>query len=375
MTDTNNITNNDANTNNDAHTNGDENSVFHLNTSTPIDPGQMTMFETTPAVGFETTPAAGVEAQSDGEPVTEMDIPHNMAQEDPASAEEIHEDEKVSSGTKIKILATLVIVGIAGYAAYWVQEPIQLKTDFLDSNSTISGITSTDADLASNTVADSGADSTATDQPTGQSTSVDVSLFGFDPATLTVDKGTTVVWTNTSTEDQTIIGTSSNGESFASPVLTSGQTFSYKFDQDADFEYYSTYNPALKATIKVGAGDNVTSDSTSTEAVATSTGSDNSATENATTTVADIDSILSSAFTPETTVTSDVPPTVDRTAAELATLAAVTAADQALHEAAPTDVTTPSKLSKTGPAEDLYMLMLIGIIWLNRKKLAKVFQK
>jgi plastocyanin len=337
--------------------NDNENTVFNLNTTGgAVSPDQTSMFEE--------------------ENVTRMDIPHDQISSN-TSVEEEHHEEEVSTGTKAKIVAALAIVGIAGYVAYWVQEPIQLRADVLDGTSTTeeaatTTTTTTTTEESSATVAD------ASEASTGPSVSVDVSLFGFEPASLKIDKGTTVIWTNTSTEDQTIIGSSPEGESFVSPVLTSGQSFSYKFDLDSSFEYYSTYNPALKATLTVGIGSpvapgsEVTSTETTTETTTTTTETANPdilmnsaptgleaannalnealAAANAATVVTDSSQIM------ETTVTSS-----DITA-------------QALEDLKPA-AGTPTKLSKTGPAENLYALMLVGIAWFNRKKLAKVFQK
>jgi len=256
--------------------------------STPVSPDQMTLLPENPAA------------------TVSLDIPHNAEQpapvnvletaatenvainaastpaqpEIPATVEPVMAEnapvpatatDEVSSGTKIKIIAALLIVGIAGYIAYWVQEPLQIKADVTSpatttdtskpvadaslptdsSTSTSGGTAATDTTTTATTPTTT---TTTAATVTGPSKNVDVSLFGFEPATLQIDKGTTVIWTNTSTEDQTIIGSSTNGQSFASPVLTAGQTFNYMFDQDGTFEYYSTYNPALKASITVGTG-------------------------------------------------------------------------------------------------------------------------
>ena len=292
---------------------------------------------------------------------TRMDISHDVPVNNAQASVEPRAEEEVTTSTKVKIVAALAIVAIAGYIAYWVQEPVSLKADVLSGDEaatpspadTIAEAAMTES--SSTTVADaSGTDSTA--MTAGPSVSVDVSLYGFEPATLKIDKGTTVVWTNTSTADQTIIGSSTDGQSFASKVMTPGDTFSYKFDQDATFEYYSTFNPALKANLAVGLG-------TAEAAVADASNTD---------------TLFGSA--PETAVTTSLPletvSTTD-TAAE-ASVVTTTSSDTSTEatkedlKAAAAEV-TPAKLSKTGPAEDLYAVLLLAIAWFNRKKLAKVF--
>lgn len=359
-------------TNNDNQ--GNDNTVFNLSAQPEADvpigvsADQTTMFAE-PATMFaeQTQPVA--------EDVTRMEIPHNeIAAEQPAvvASEGLDKngqpEEAVSSGMKMKILATLVIVGIAGYAAYWVQEPVQLRTDVLGGGASAPAAGSTVADtgtVAANASGAADATSTPADATASPSVSVDVSLFGFNPAALSIDKGTTVVWTNTSTADQTVIGTAADGESFSSPVLTSSESFSFKFDTDADFSYYSTYNPALKATIKVGTG---------TPAPAAT----------------DVGATSPMEATSPTDIGGGVSPAVDNTlnsAAQTALSGLNPAATGALSSAAVTTSTTadqlspaaaeimPKKLSKTGPAEDIYAVILIGAAWLNRKKLIRVFKK
>lgn len=328
----------------------DNNSVFNLDSANnAVSPDQTSMF-------------------ASDENVTRMDISHDQGQT--VESSETH-DEEVSTGTKAKILAALAIVGIAGYVAYWVQEPIQLRTAVLD------GETATEETAPATTTEESTTVADASEAPKGPSVSVDVSLFGFEPATLKIDKGTTVIWTNTSTEDQTIIGSSPEGESFVSPVLTSGQSFSYKFDLDSSFEYYSTYNPALKATITVGLGSPSTTVTPTSETAGETT---DAATASPTdelmgaapeVTSEMVDNALTDALAAANAATS--------TPTETGANAAMTTADEEVTAAAMEDLkpaaVTPSKLSKTGPTETLYAFALVTIAWFNRKKLAKVFQK
>ena len=283
---------------------------------------------------------------------------------DPTAQEE-GDHNNVTRVTQIKVLAALAIVGVAGYVAYWVQEPVQLQADVLNG-------------AAANEAGATGAAATPADAVSGESKNIDVSLFGFEPAVVKIDKGTTVVWTNTSTEDQTLIGSSQDGQSFTSPVLTSGKTYSFKFDQDAAFTYYSTYNPALKATITVGTGSLAVA---AAEAPAT-----------------DAAVVVPAApATPDSTLESVAPVTADSlfgsapeteslatpaaSLTEAKNLATASTPDSSLTDAAkatqsPTELkgAAPSKLAKTGPVEDLYVVMLLVIAWLNRRKLANIFR-
>lgn len=311
-----------------------------------VSPDQMALFE-------EQTPE-----------VTRMDIPHQtLAAIDETQAEQSEEaNEEVSGAKKIKILAALAIVAAAGYIAYWVQEPVQIKAEVTGSD-VIAENTPIDTATASDVATD-----TAMGTASSPSVNVDVSLFGFEPATLKIDKGTTVIWTNTSTEDQTIVGSSEEGQSFVSPVLASGESFSYDFDQDSSFQYYSTYNPALKASILVGLGSQpfdaalpATDDQLSPAATESSpvippvTTAPPSAAPGAS-----LEDGIAQTHALSTTTENDNLATSDMSA------------DDDMKPSAPE---TPTKLAKTGPEDLLYLLAIFVIGWLNRKSLWKALKK
>lgn len=327
--------------------NDDQNSVFNLNNIVVAEPSpdQTSMFME--------------------EGATRMDIAHNatpafsQASESETASEE--EAEEVTNGTKAKILAALAIVGIAGYAAYWVQEPVQLRADVLDGGAAINQ----EAPAAPVVVNSVDAVAAAPVDQSAKKVNVDVSLFGFEPAVLKIEKNTNVTWTNTSTENQTIIGSSPEGKSFASTMLAAGQSFSYLFDQDSSFEYYSTYNPALKATVTVGLG------SATVQASAVSPASSGNVTLPASSSTDLMNApLLGSA--PEVSnyvAASDV---LSETVDTMVVAPVVTEFE--VEDLKPAAV-TPDQLTETGPGEVLYAGLLATVAWFNRKKLVKVFQK
>src|SRR3989339_899755 len=83
--------------------------------------------------------------------------------------------------------------------------------------------------------------------PTAKAT-VSISNFAFNPATLTVKKGTSVTWTNSDPMAHTI--TSDNG-AFASSQLSPGQRFYFTFIQAGTFSYYCAIHPSMTATVVV----------------------------------------------------------------------------------------------------------------------------
>lgn len=73
--------------------------------------------------------------------------------------------------------------------------------------------------------------------------------YAFDPATLTVKKGTQVVWTNTSDASHTV--TSDTGV-FQSPgTLATNQTYQFTFATAGTFTYHCDIHPYMTGTIVV----------------------------------------------------------------------------------------------------------------------------
>lgn len=75
----------------------------------------------------------------------------------------------------------------------------------------------------------------------------------FQPAALTVKKGTTVTWTNKDSYAHTVtsgISPNPNG-TFNSNNVSANQTFSFKFDNTGSFDYFCMIHPFMKAKITV----------------------------------------------------------------------------------------------------------------------------
>jgi plastocyanin len=92
---------------------------------------------------------------------------------------------------------------------------------------------------------------TATSTPTsGQVKIVENNgKYSFDPATLTIKKGTQVVWTNASDEPHTV--TSDTGTFNTQSQITEHQTFTFTFTTAGTFDYHCDIHPYMKATITV----------------------------------------------------------------------------------------------------------------------------
>lgn len=74
-------------------------------------------------------------------------------------------------------------------------------------------------------------------------------VYAFDPAILTIKKGTEVIWTNTSDASHTV--TSDTGAFNTPSLLMKTQTFKMTFATAGTFAYHCTVHPYMKATIIV----------------------------------------------------------------------------------------------------------------------------
>src|SRR2546426_4101375 len=85
---------------------------------------------------------------------------------------------------------------------------------------------------------------------------VQIKSTGFVPATVTINQGDSVTWTNTDTKDHQVV---SNGGAFASAILNPGKTYTHAFASGGTYHYHYGLHPSLKGTITVkGAPPQVT---------------------------------------------------------------------------------------------------------------------
>jgi uncharacterized surface protein with fasciclin (FAS1) repeats len=81
-----------------------------------------------------------------------------------------------------------------------------------------------------------------------EETAVMIQNGTFEPATVEVYIGSTVVWTNDDDVDQTVTSTE---PLFDSGVISPGGEFSYTFDEVGIYDYISTENPEMRGQVTV----------------------------------------------------------------------------------------------------------------------------
>lgn len=89
---------------------------------------------------------------------------------------------------------------------------------------------------------------TNTNTPTASPSSnmVTIQNFAFNPSSLTVPVGTTVIWTNQDTAPHTI-----TADIFKSNTLQPGDSFSHTFNQAGSFSYHCSIHPFMTGTVTV----------------------------------------------------------------------------------------------------------------------------
>jgi amicyanin len=82
--------------------------------------------------------------------------------------------------------------------------------------------------------------------------SVQMANYAFAPASITVNEGDTITWTNQDAAPHTVT-TTSGPQSLNSPYLSKGQSWSYTFSVPGTYEYYCTVHPDMRARVVVRA--------------------------------------------------------------------------------------------------------------------------
>jgi|SRR5579863_1436374 len=85
-------------------------------------------------------------------------------------------------------------------------------------------------------------------EPLADGSRIVIKNFMFQPTTITVRTGDTVVWTNTDGEPHTVV---SDSGLFRSGALDTSDTFSFKFDKPGTYRFVCSIHPQMVGTIVV----------------------------------------------------------------------------------------------------------------------------
>jgi len=79
---------------------------------------------------------------------------------------------------------------------------------------------------------------------------ITISHYSFQPGTLTVTKGSTVIWINKDDDVHTIKSTD-GPEAFSSPALDNGKQFGMTFHHAGTYHYVCSVHPFMRGVIVV----------------------------------------------------------------------------------------------------------------------------
>ena len=142
----------------------------------------------------------------------------------------------------IAVIAILVIGGIVMAARN--NKKTETPTPAPTTSTTPSNNNATNTSGGSDT-----ANTSPSTTPTEQKTNITIQNFAFSPASTSVKKGTTVIWTNKDSAPHTV--TIDSGEGPKSGNLNTGDTYSYTFTTSGTFAYHCAIHPNMTATVTV----------------------------------------------------------------------------------------------------------------------------
>lgn len=79
---------------------------------------------------------------------------------------------------------------------------------------------------------------------------VTIDDFAFGPAALTVQRGTTVTWTNKDDEPHTVVNDASR-PLWKSSALDTDDSFSFTFTEPGTYKYFCSIHPRMQGTVVV----------------------------------------------------------------------------------------------------------------------------
>ncbi|MFA7253266.1 MAG: cupredoxin family copper-binding protein [Patescibacteria group bacterium] len=149
-----------------------------------------------------------------------------------------------SGNTDIKIYGNVYIIYAANQELYRSNNPVDLIYSHYDNDGD-------NPDYYYNK--DRGKDENYNDNENYNSnytnmSSVSVRNFSFNPSTITINRGTTVVWKNDDNHDHTV---TAFDKTFDSGTIAPGGTYQYTFEEKGGFSYYCTLHPEMRGKVYI----------------------------------------------------------------------------------------------------------------------------
>lgn len=144
--------------------------------------------------------------------------------------------------TVMAILVGLIaVIGIAAVVLTNRTEPQQAQQPESSGASTPPPAVQTDASFSEQ----------ASSEPDAESTKINIQDFAFDPQEVTVEKGSTVVWTNSDNIQHNVVPDNPSADFRGSELLSRGQTYEWTFDTPGTYTYHCGPHPNMTGKITV----------------------------------------------------------------------------------------------------------------------------
>jgi amicyanin len=155
------------------------------------------------------------------------------------------------------IILALLSAGIilfSGCASTGDSNGNDTKTPVNASSTTHSSVPGTvqETTLLQETTTTKASSGTTTTRAGPKTIEVDIKSFAFDPKTIAITKGDTVVWTNIDAAPHTVSSdVGSTRDELDSPTLGKGDTYSHTFNELGTYAYHCTIHTSMKGKIIV----------------------------------------------------------------------------------------------------------------------------
>ena len=148
------------------------------------------------------------------------------------------------SKTKVIVFIIIALILVAGIVYFF-----SASSKPAVSNSNPESQNTNPSESGQNPSSNTAQEQTPPSQSQQKTYEIQIKSFAFNPGTLTINKGDSIVWTNTDSASHTII--SDSGSEVSSQSLSTGQSYSHTFNTAGTYAYHCSVHPSMKASIIV----------------------------------------------------------------------------------------------------------------------------
>lgn len=84
-----------------------------------------------------------------------------------------------------------------------------------------------------------------------ETTNVVIKGYMFEPFTIKVNVGDTVIWTNQDSVDHNVIADTMSADAPNGPLIGKGETYKFTFNKAGTFDYHCGPHPSMHGTVEV----------------------------------------------------------------------------------------------------------------------------